>query len=75
MFEGDSESQAVEVLIVLILAIVGSLTLASNYVSFLFPFSQWALSVTPLAIALTTFYLSILITQEPWKKKHSKSRN
>src|SRR6266567_7835644 len=55
---------AVEVIIVSIVVLVGSLTFASYYVSSLSTFSQWFLAVTPLTVALATFYFSISIVRD-----------
>jgi len=55
---------AAEAIIVAIVAVVGLLTLISNYVSALTPFSQWFLAITPLAVAFATFYFSISIARD-----------
>jgi hypothetical protein len=51
-------------MIVLVVAIVGSLTLASYYVSSLSTLSQWLLAITPLTVALATFYFSFSIARD-----------
>jgi len=55
---------AAEVIIVLIVAVVGSLTLASYFLPSLAPFSQWFLTITPLSVAFATFYLSVSIARD-----------
>jgi hypothetical protein len=52
------------VIIVSIVASIGSLTLTSYYLPSLTPFSQWFLAITPLAVAFATFYLSVSITRD-----------
>jgi len=55
---------AAELTIILIVAVIGSLTLSSYYAPSLSPFSQWFLAITPLAVAFATFYLSVSIARD-----------
>src|SRR5207245_10781638 len=63
-FRKKFRKYAAELIIVLIVAVIGSLTLSSYYLPSLTPFSQWFLAITPLAVAFATFYLSVSISRD-----------
>ena len=60
---------APELLIVLIILIVSVATLGAIFNSSLAPYAKWMVDVTPLFVALTTFYLSFIIATDRRKRE------